>query len=141
MHNLFTKFKRNVTDTTLKKKLRHMSLQFGLCPTSKDAGATHPYTTQAFKFNLHAQNFLGATGRLLLFCTTLNDANTGVHFDLSSTDPALIVFKPGKAPPYGDTFFELMLLIAPCLPILGPKILAAIDPVIIDALLDEHITV
>ncbi len=84
-----------------------------------------------------AQNFLAAIGRLRLIDATLNDAATGVHLDLSSTDPARIMVKPGKVPPYGDTFFELMLLLGPCLPNLGPKILAAIDQESIDELLDE----
>ncbi len=116
-----------------------MSLQFGLCPTAKDAASTYPFTIPGFKFNLHAQNFLGAMGRLRLFDATLNDEV--VHFALSSTDPQRIMVKPGKAPQYGDTFFELIRLIAPALPILGPMILAAIDPASIDHLLNFEITV
>jgi hypothetical protein len=76
--------------------------------------------------------------------TKFSDArmNDGVvHFDLSSTDPQRIMVKPGKAPQYGDTFFELIRLIAPALPILGPMILAAIDPASIDHLLNFEITV
>ena len=82
-------------------------------------------------------------GRLRLIDAKLIDAATGLHFDLSNTDPARIMVKPGKAPQYGDTFFELLRSVAPSLPILGPKILAAlaIEPESIDALLDEQITV
>ena len=116
-----------------------MSLQYGLCPVAKDAAATYPFTSPGFKFNLHAQNFLLAMGRLRLFDARLNDGV--VHFDLSSTDPQRIMFKAGKVPQYGDTFFELIRLIAPALPILGPKILAAIDPASIDDLLNFEITV
>ena len=116
-----------------------MSLQFGLCPTAKDAASTYPFTNPGFKFNLHAQNFLAAMGRLRLFDARLNDGV--VHFDLSSPDPQRIMVKQGKAPQYGDTFFELIRLIAPALPILGPKILAAIDPPSIDELLNAEITV
>jgi len=47
-----------------------------------------------------------------------------------------ILVKPEKAPPYGDMFFELIRLIAPYFPILGEKILAAIDPPSIDELLN-----
>ena len=116
-----------------------MSLQYGLCPTSKDAACTFPFTNPAFKFNLHAQNFLAAMGRLRLFDARLNDGV--VHFDLSSPDPQRIMVKPGRAPQYGDTFFDLIRLIAPGLPIMGPKILAAIDPKSIDELLNAEITV
>ncbi len=59
----------------------------------------------------------------------------------ASTDPVRIMVKPGKVPPYGDKFFEFMWLLAPCLPILGPKILAAIETKSINTLLDEQITV
>ena len=72
-----------------------------------------------------------------------SDAATGVHFDLSNTDPASIMAKPGKAPQYGDKLFELLWSVVPSLPIMGPKILAAltIELESIDALLDEQITV
>ena len=116
-----------------------MSLQYGLCPTSKDAASTYPFTNPAFKFNLYAHNFLAAMGRLRLFDARLNDGV--VHFDLSSQDPQRIMVKAGKAPQYGDTFFDLIRLIAPGLPIIGPKILAAIDPKSIDELLNAEITV
>ena len=71
----------------------------------------------------------------------LNDASTGVHFDFSSPDPEHIMVKPGKVPQYGDIFFELLRIVAPSLPILGPKILSAIEPKSIDELLEEQITV
>ena len=115
-------------------------MQIGLCPTHKDAD-NFPFTAPGAKFDLHKQNFLEAVGRLRLIDARLNDAGTGVHFDLSSTDPARIMVKPGKAPQYGDTFFELLRSVAPSLPIMGPKILAAIEPKSIDELLDEQITV
>ena len=67
---------------------------------AKDAAATYPFTTPGFKFNLHAQNFLLAMGRLRLFDARLNDGV--VHFDLSSTDPQRIMFKAGKVPQYGE---------------------------------------
>ena len=62
-----------------------------LCPTHKGAD-NFPFTAPGAKFNLHKQNFPAAVGWL-----RLNDAATGVHFDLS-TDPARIMVKPGKAP-------------------------------------------
>jgi hypothetical protein len=66
---------------------------------------------------------LAAVGRLCLIdARRLNNAATCVHFDLSSRDPARIMVKPGKAPQSGDTFFELLRIVAPCLPILGQKI-------------------
>ena len=105
-----------------------------LCPTHKGAD-NFPFTAPGAKFNLNKQNFPAAVGWL-----RLNDAATGVHFDLS-TDPARIMVKPGKAPQYGDTFFDLLRFVAPSFPILGPKILAAIQPKSIDELLDEQITV
>ena len=111
-----------------------------LCPTHKGAD-NFPFTAPGAKFDLHKQNFLAAVGRLRLIDARLNDASTGVHFDLSSRDPERIMVKPGKAPQYGDTFFELLRSLAPSLPILGPKILAAIEPKSIDELLEEQITV
>ena len=42
---------------------------------------------------------------------------------------------------FRSSFFELLQSVAPSLPILGPKILAAIEPESIDELLDEQITV
>ena len=83
-------------------------LQIGLCPTHKDAD-NFPFTAPGAKFNLHTQNVLAAGGRLRLIDAKLIDAATGVNFDLSNTDPARIMVKPGKAPQYGDTFFELFL--------------------------------
>ena len=111
-----------------------------MCPTHKDAG-NFPFTALRAKFDLHKQNFLAAVGRLRLIDAKLIDAATSVHFDLSNTDPARIMVKPGKAPQYGDTFFELLRSLAPSLPIYGAKILAAIEPKSIDKLLDEQITV
>jgi hypothetical protein len=111
-----------------------------LCPTHKDPG-NFPFTAPGAKFDLHKQNFLAAVGRLRLIDAKLIDAATSVHFDLSNTDPARIMVKPGKAPQYGNTFFQLLRSVVPSLPILGPKILAAIEPESIDALLDEQITV
>ena len=116
-------------------------MQIGLCPTHKDAAGNYPFTAPGAKFDLHKQKFLAAVGRLRLIDARLNDAATGVHFNLNSTDPDRIMVKPGKAPQYGDTFFDLLRFVAPSFPILGPKILAAIQPKSIDELLDEQITV
>ncbi len=49
--------------------------------------------------------------------------------------------QPGKALQYRDPFFELLQSVVPSIPILGPQILAAIEPKSIDELLDEQITV
>ncbi len=124
-----------------KKKRDTCLLRIGLCPTHRDAAGNFLFTAQGAKFDLHKQNFLAAVGRLRLIEAKLNNAATCVHFDLSSTDPARIMVRPGKAPQYGDTFFELLRSVAPSIHILGPKILAAIEQESIDALLDEQITV
>ena len=136
---MFIKLKRNVTGT--QKTNDTCLLQFGLCLTHKDAACNLPFTAPGAKFDLHKQNFLAAVGRLRLFDAKLIDAaiRAGIHFDLSNIDPARIMVKPGKE--YGDTFFELLRSVEPSLSILGPKILAAIEPESIDALLDEQITV
>ncbi len=138
---MFITFERNVTDATWQKtKLICVSFAGRVVP-HKDAAGNFLFTALGAKFDLHKQNFLAAVGRLRLIDARLNNSATGVHFDLSSPDPARIMVKPGKAPQYGDTFFELLRSVAPCLPILGPKILAAIQPASIDALLEEQISV
>jgi hypothetical protein len=89
-----------------------MSFPFRLCPTRKDHTATFPFTTSEFKFDLTAQNFLAATGRLCLIDARPNDATIGVHFDLCSKDPSSMMVKPGKVQEYGDIFFYLIQVIA-----------------------------
>jgi hypothetical protein len=85
--------------------------------------------------------FHTAVGRLRLLNVRQNNAKGGIHFDLSSQDPERIMVRPGRAHQYGRTFFEMLREIAPSLPIVGPKIKAAINDKAIDDLLSEDITV
>ena len=102
------KSERSVTDTTWQKHkiLRRVSLQYGLCPIGKDDEAMFPFTTPGLEIELYAQKCLHALGWLHLIDATRNDAETSIYFDLSSQDPMRMMVKPGKVPPYGDTFYE-----------------------------------
>ncbi len=71
------------------------------------------------------KNYLSAVGMLRVFNAGQNNAAT--HFNLSSHDPERVMVRPGRAPQYGKTFFEMLREIAPSLPIIGPKIEAAIN--------------
>ena len=52
-----------------------------------------------------------------MFVAQLNKLNGTIHFDLSSPVLEKIMVRPGRARQYADTFFEMLLNIAPSLPV------------------------